>query len=102
MKLENKIKRYLKLNKEATNTVDKAWYLHKIRILQNEIAENVTDLLINNWGEATEQRKKDIEKNISLFANDYTKQFLEEKNIELPQHFINHIVQKVINDFNKF
>ena len=44
MKLENKIKKYIKLNREATNTVDKSWYLHKL----NEYKKEVIDIICQN------------------------------------------------------
>lgn len=54
MKLENKIKRYLKLNKEATNTVDKAWYLHKLHELEKQVQSefnNRIDLIYKVGGQ---------------------------------------------------
>ena len=41
MKLETKIKKYIKLIKETENTVDKQYYLQKLNECKNEVIERI-------------------------------------------------------------
>ena len=85
MKLENKIKRYIKLVNESQNTVDKAYYLKKIKLFENELYkeyENKINCIYavagmfappSVYNNQLEEMKRDFEKkyncNIDPFGN---------------------------------
>ena len=68
---------------------------------KEKIINKIVDLLISNWGEATEKHKKEIEDNISLYSSDYVKHFIQINNIVLTQDEIDDIIQKVIENFER-
>lgn len=72
MKLENKIKKYIKLNKEATNTVDKSWYLHKL----NEYKKEVIDIICRNDDFLTLYYNPSL-KIYGIYAQDYIQAFFK-------------------------
>lgn len=68
-----------------------------------EIAGKVNDLLISNVASWTSEKQEEINNlengKLSLYANDYVRNFVEMENIQKSEDEINEIIENVILEY---
>ena len=87
---------------KKNNMEDKSMDKSKIE-LKNKIIDEVVDLLISNISSWSDTDTEKAESNISLYANDYTFQYIEDNNIkDFNKDEILKIVDEVEKEYLKY
>lgn len=70
--------------------------------MKEKVIDEVLDLLISNVASWTPQRQEEITSNegmLSLYANDYTRNYIEDNHIDITEEDIKDCINSVINEF---